>query len=111
MHSVCCPMRLMHPDPTAGLLGLRAMKTIVSASGAMGPSQRAVMEAAKQIILRLDVDIDALQPISPAELAAGFPVPELRQQFINGALIISLADGVPSREAVARMAAFAEALG
>jgi hypothetical protein len=69
------------------------------------------MEAAKQIILRLDVDIDALQPITPAELAAGFTAPELRQQFINGALIISLAHGVPSRETVAKMAAFAEALG
>jgi hypothetical protein len=104
-------MRLMHPDPAAGLLGLRAMKTIASASGPMGPSQRALMETAKKVILRLDADIDALQPITPAELAAGFPVPELRQQFINGALIVSLADGVPSRETVATMAAFAEALG
>ena len=104
-------MHLMHPDPAAGLLGLRAMKTIVSAAGPMGPSQRAVMEAAKKVILRLDADIDALQPVTPAELAAGFPVPELRQQFINGALVISLADGVPAPETVARIAAFAEALG
>jgi hypothetical protein len=77
----------------------------------MGPSQRAMMEAAKKVILRLDADIDALQPVTPAELAAGFPVPELRQQFINGALVISLADGVPAPETVARVAAFAEALG
>ena len=104
-------MHLMHPDPAAGLLGLRAMKTIVSAAGPMGASQRAVMEAAKKVILRLDADIDALQPVTPAELAAGFPVPELRQQFINGALVISLADGVPAPETVARIAAFAEALG
>jgi hypothetical protein len=104
-------MRLMHPDPEAGLLGLRAMKTIVAAAGPMGPSQRAVMEAAKKVILHLDADIDALQSVTPAELAAGFPVPALRQQFINGALVISLADGVPAPETVARMAAFAEALG
>jgi hypothetical protein len=104
-------MRLMHPDPAAGLLGLRAMKAIASAAGPMGPSQRAVMEAAKRVILRLDVDIDALPPIMPGELAAGFPVPELRQQFINGALVVSLADGVPSPKTVATMAAFAEALG
>jgi|SRR4051812_12294900 hypothetical protein len=49
------------------------------------------MEAAKKVILRLDADIDALQPITPAELAASFPVLELRQQFIDGALVISLA--------------------
>jgi len=104
-------MRLMHPDPAAGLLGLRAMKTIVSAAGPMGPSQRAMMEAARKVILRLDADIDALQPVTPAELAAGFPMPELRQQFINGALVISLADGVPAPETVAKVAAFAEALG
>ena len=104
-------MRLLHPDPAAGLLGLRAMKTIVTAGGAMGPSQRAVMEAAKKVILRLDVDIDSLTPVTPAELAAGFPSPELRQQFINGALVISLADGPPARETVAKIAAFAEALG
>jgi hypothetical protein len=103
-------MRLLHPDPDAGLLGLRAMKTIVSAAGLIGPSQRAVMEAAKKIILRLDADIDALAPVTPAELAAGFPLPELRRQFIYGALVIALADGAPARETVARVAAFAEAL-
>lgn len=104
-------MRLMHPDPAAGLLGLRAMKTIMSAAGPIAPAQRAVMEAAKKVILQLDADIDALEPITPAELAAGFPVPELRQQFINGAMVTSLADGIPSPETAARMAAFAEALG
>jgi len=104
-------MRLLHPDPAAGLLGLRAMKTIVSAAGPMGSSQRAMMEAAKKVILHLDADIDALQPVTPAELAAGFPMPELRQQFINGALVISLADGVPAPGTVATIAAFAEALG
>src|SRR6202012_2846104 len=93
------------------LLGLRAMKTITSAAGPIGPSQRAVMGAAKKVILHIDADIDALQPITPAELAAVFPVPELRQQFINGALVIALADGVPSPETVATIASFAEALG
>jgi hypothetical protein len=103
-------MRLLHPDPAAGLLGLRAMKTMVSAGGPIGPSQRAVMEAARKVILRLDADIDALPPITPGELAAGFPMPELRQQFINGAMVTSLADGVPARETVASIAAFAKAL-
>ena len=104
-------MRLLHPDPAAALLGLRAMKTIVTAAGPMGPSQRAVMETAKKVILRIDADIDALQPVTPVELAAGFPAPELRQQFINGALVIALADGVPEAKTVAAVAAFAEALG
>jgi hypothetical protein len=104
-------MRLLHPEPEAGLLGLRAMKTIVTTAGPMGAAQRAVMEAAKKVILRLDADIDALEPITPAELAAGFPMPELRQQFINGAMVTSLADGVPTPETVAKIAEFAQALG
>jgi hypothetical protein len=104
-------MRLMQPDPAAALLGLRAMKTVASASGAIGPSQRALMEAAKKVILKIDADIDALPPVTPAELAAGFPGAELRQQFTNGMLVTALADGVPSRETVAQVEAFAEALG
>ena len=35
------PMRLLQPDPAAALLGLRAMKTMAGAAGAIGPSQRA----------------------------------------------------------------------
>ena len=30
-------MRLIQPDPAAALLGLRAMKTVVSAAGAIEP--------------------------------------------------------------------------
>jgi hypothetical protein len=41
-------MRLMQPEPAAALLGLRAMKTMAGAAGAIGPSQRALMEAAKR---------------------------------------------------------------
>jgi len=103
-------MRLLTPDPSAALLGLRAMKTMASAAGSPGPSQRAVMEAAKKVILRIDADIDALPAITPAELAAGFPSPELRRQFVNGMLVVALADGVPSRQTVAKVEEFAEAL-
>src|SRR5437899_9368243 len=52
-------MQLMHPEPAAALLGLRAMKTIASAAGPIGPAQRALMEAAKKMILHIDADIDA----------------------------------------------------
>jgi hypothetical protein len=69
------------------------------------------MEAARRVILRIDADIDALPPISPAELAAGFPSPELRHQFVNGMLVTALADGVPAPETVAKVEEFAEALG
>jgi hypothetical protein len=61
-------------------------------------------------VLRIDADIDALAPIGPEELAAGFPSPELRRQFVNGMLVVALADGVPARETVAQVETFAKAL-
>src|SRR3954452_21645282 len=36
--SVGCRMRLSHPDPAAGLRGMRAMKTIASSAGPIGRS-------------------------------------------------------------------------
>src|SRR5258708_9018505 len=90
-------MSLLRPGPAAALLGLLAMKTMAGAAGAIGPSQRALMEAARRIVLPIDANIDALQPINPAELAAGFPLPGLRRQFGNGMLVVALAAGLPPR--------------
>ena len=104
-------MQLMQPDPAAALLGLRAMKMVATAAGPIGPAQRALMEAARRVILHLDADIDTLAPVTPAELAADFPGPALRHQFVDGMLVVALADGVPARTTVARIEEFAEALG
>ena len=104
-------MQLIQPDPAAALLGLRAMKTISTVDGDIRPAQRALMLAAQKMILRVEADIDALPPITPAELAAGFPAGDIRQQFTNGMLVMALGDGVPSRETVATVSAFAKALG
>jgi hypothetical protein len=104
-------MHLMRPDPAPALLGLRALKTVATASGEIGPAQRGLMQAAQKVILGIEADIDALPTVSPAELAAGFPGAELRQQFVNGMLVTSLADGAPSRETLAKVEAFADALG
>jgi hypothetical protein len=104
-------MHLMRPDPATALLGLRALKTIATASGEIGPAQRGLMKAAQKVILGIEADIDALPAVTPAELAAGFPDGELRQQFVNGMLVTAVADGVPSRETLAKVEAFAKALG
>lgn len=104
-------MRLLRPDPEAALLGLRAMKTIAASGGAIGPAQRALMEAAKKVILGIEADIDALPTVSPAELAAGFPAGAVREQLANGMVVMSVADGVPARATVATVETFATALG
>ena len=104
-------MHLMRPEPAAALLGLRAMKTIATVSGEIGPAQRALMQAAQKVILGIEADIDTLSAVTPTELAAGFPGAELRQQLTNGMIVMAVADGVPSHEALAKVDAFAKALG
>lgn len=104
-------MRLLQPDPAAALLGLRAMKTVASAAGPISPVRRALIDAARRVILRIDADIDALAPITPAGLAAAFPQGPLREQLANGMMVMTLADGMPSRAMVAAVENFATALG
>jgi hypothetical protein len=105
-------MQLLQPDPATALLGLRALKTIATAAGPVGPAQRAMMAAAQKVILHTNVDIDGLAPVTPAELAKGFAAsPEIRQQFAHGMIVTAVADGTPSREAIAQVDAYAKALG
>jgi len=68
-------------------------------------------EAAKQAILNLDVDIDGLGPIAPAELAAGLRTAGLAEQVLQAMIVGVLADGEPDPACFARVAAFAAALG
>lgn len=100
-------MHLLQPDPAAALLGLRAMKTVASAAGPMGPVRRALLDAARRVVLHVDADIDTLAPITPAELAAGFPQGPLREQFTNCMMVMALSDGIPTPEMVAAAEAFA----
>ena len=103
-------MRLIQPDPAAALLGLRAMKTVVSAGGRDPPGRarddgsRAEGHPAHQPRHR--------RPAADhgSRARQGLPRRRARQQFVNGMLVTSLADGVPSRETVARIEEFAGAL-
>lgn len=104
-------MHLDTPPPAVALVGLRALKAVATADGPIRPAQRALLEAACDVVLRISADIDTLPPVPPAELAAGFPDPALRRQFVDGMLVVALADGVPSRQTSATVAAYAEALG
>src|SRR5215470_3762204 len=49
-------MHLMRPEPAAAVLSLRAMKTIASASGPIGPAQHALMQGAQKVILGIEAD-------------------------------------------------------
>ena len=75
--------QLIHPGPKEAMLCLRAMRSVVARIDGVPPASRALMEAAKQAVLNIDTDIDALPPITPAELAAGVHTPGLADQSVG----------------------------
>jgi hypothetical protein len=102
---------LIHPGPEEAMLCLRAMRSVVTRADGVPPASRAIMEAAKHAVLKIDADIDSLPPVTPTELAAGVRTPGLAEQFVQAMLINVLADGLPDPECMARVEAFAAALG
>jgi len=105
------PSQLIHPGPEEAMLCLRAMRSVVARADGVPPASRAIMEAAKGAILNIDADIDALPPITPAELAAGVHTAGLADQFVQAMLINVLADGTPDPDCMGRVESFAAALG
>jgi hypothetical protein len=104
-------MQLLHPSPDQALLGLRAMTMVARGGGELSLAARNLLTAAQRHVLRTDHDVDALPPITPDDLAAGFPDPALRAQFVGGMLVMSLTDGPPSPARMQLVQAFADALG
>lgn len=105
------PMQLLRPAPDQALLGLRAMTMVARADGEMSLAARNLLMATQRQLLRTDHDLDALAPIEPAALAAGFTDPGLREQFVGGMQVMSLTDGPATPTRLAVVQRFADALG
>lgn len=103
-------MKLVRPSPEMLPFGLRAMKMIASADGAISDTERSLIAAA-QHAFGSDVDLDALGPIEPEELAAAMPDPIARKQIVRGMIVLSLMDGEASPAEAALVERFARALG
>lgn len=104
-------MELFKPGPELAHVGLQAMTMVAKAAqGGLNQPQQALLAAAQQIILHTDLDVEALPPITPAELATKFKRSELAHQLIRGMVVMSLADGPTSPEQSELIAAFAHAL-
>jgi hypothetical protein len=104
-------MQLIHPGPEEAMLCLRAVRSVVARAEGIPPASRAMMTAAQRSVLNTDADLDALAPITPAELAAGISTPGLGDQVVQAMLLGVLADGEPDPACAARAEAFATALG
>jgi hypothetical protein len=103
-------MRLLEPSPDLVPFGLRALKMVATADRPLSATSANVLYGAQRALLHTDIPLDDLPPIEPAELAARIVDPELRRQFVQGMLVLALADGAPSDAQMTLIESFAEAL-
>ena len=104
-------MQLIQPLPEIVPFGLRALKLIATVDGPLSAASANMIAGAQRVLLHTAIAIGDLTPITPAELAEKLRDPELRRQFVQGMLMLSLADGPPSAAQMALVESFADALG
>jgi hypothetical protein len=104
-------MKIIEPSREQAHAGLRAMKAIAGADGAIGPAATNLLAAAQRNFLKTSFVVDELAPIAPEELGAAFADTELARQFSQGMSVVSLADGPPGPKARQNLLAYARALG
>src|SRR6185295_11596906 len=102
-------MELKKPSPEQAYWGLRAMKTVALANGELDASEVNLLDTTQQI-LGTPYPLDKLDPITPAELASAFPDPQLRNQLVNGLIVMSLIDRTADPQETALVEQFAQAL-
>jgi len=105
-------MKFLKPGPELAPLELQAMSEVARAAAAgLTRPQRAMLDAFQRLLLQTDLDVDALAPIDPAELAKSLHVPVEARQLIRLMAALCVADGPPSLAQVDLLAAHAMALG
>jgi hypothetical protein len=104
-------MRLHTPTAAEGAAGLRAMAMVARDAGGIRDAARSLIAGAQRHLLGDEKPIDRLAEITPAELAAAIPRPEIREQLVGGMVVVSLCQGAPPPQQVERVESFAAALG
>ena len=88
--------RKHHPTSETARAGLASLKAIASADGPISERADSFMRALRDQLLRVDVDLDSLEPIDAEELARVVPETEWRERILRGMTLISLLDGPPT---------------
>jgi hypothetical protein len=104
-------MTLAIPTPEQAKMGLRAVKTVVTAARPLDPTRRALIVAAQKHFLRVEADVDALDRVDPDALAAAVPEPVLREQLAHALCLYVMVPDEVDRAELAAAQRFAEALG
>jgi hypothetical protein len=85
-------MELKMPSHEQAYWGLRAMKTVAMADGALDVTERRMM-ASVQRVFGTTYTIEELALITPGELAKALPDQQIRRQLVQGLIVMSLIDG------------------
>jgi uncharacterized tellurite resistance protein B-like protein len=102
-------MELTIPSPEQAYWGLRAMKTVAMADGALDDSERHMLESIQRIHGTTHL-LEQLDPVTPADLARALPDPQLRHQLVQGLIAMSLIDREASPQETDLVEQFAQAL-
>jgi tellurite resistance protein len=102
-------MELKMPTPEQAHWGLRAMKTVALADGALDTAERHMLEAI-QTILGTHHAIDELTPVTPEALASALTDRQIRHQLVQGLIVVSLIDGKTNVRETETVEQFARAL-
>ena len=110
----------MHADlPLAqrqaiGAAGLAALMQVARCGGEPSAKALVAIRAVRDHLLRIELDLAALPPISPVELAqqvmAVNPDPQWRERILRGMTLVALLDGEPTPERQQLLDATAAAL-
>ena len=102
-------MELKIPSSEQAYWGLRSMKTVALADGTLDDAELHLLASVQQIFGTTHAP-EQLSPITPADLAREFPDPQLRQQLVQGLIVMSLIDGKANTQETELVEQFAQAL-
>jgi tellurite resistance protein len=102
-------MELKMPTPEQAYWGLRAMKTVALADGALDDAERKML-ASVQTILGTSYAVEGLASITPEELASALTDRQIRHQLVQGLIVVSLIDGKANEQETETVEQFARAL-
>lgn len=86
-------MHLPQPPLNVARVGLRALVTVATIDGQLHALERRLIAAVMQQLLHLDHDLDTIEPIEPAAVAAEVRDPGFRERIVRGCAMIAVIDG------------------
>lgn len=102
-------MQIVTPTTDQAPFALRALKTVALASGGLDPSERQLLDLGCRV-LGVELDIDALPPITPEELAVAIADPEIRAALVQYMVFMAMIDGDIDPAEIVAVEAFARGL-